>query len=464
ADPLVRATADGAATLGATLRLSAPPQAASSRTAACQARARVREVADGAARMPSTLQVLAMVTDDADCARLAQGSVAAVEATARRSPYDARQVWLTVTGTHAVEEPPWHLRAAQWVRGRFLDTVAGLDGDGRILVPGVTLGILGQDTAGAHGLDADTDRADQLEDQCRNAGIIHLMAVSGGHYALLAAGARILGAALHLPWKASALLRLPLTAVLTLVLLPSQSVTRAAIGSLLGVGCQWCGRRQQALHTLAVTAALAILAEPARATDFGFALSCAAVAGIALLAPRLEPWLERALPRGVAQALVASLAAQAFTLPVQLLMEPSVALWALPANLLVGPCMDLATVCGLLACACSVAAPALAPWFARLCALGTRGIAAVAALFGSGDGGTLDWASGWHGVAALTAIELAIGAICWCVAQLWRARAALHADDAFAMPDGAAGHLRRWAAETRALWSQATWRPRGGIP
>ena len=61
-----------------------------------------------------------------------------------------------------------------------------------MLVPGVTLGLLGQDIL--TGASVDETYARQLEERCKQAGIMHVMAVSGGHYALIARLCTIIGA------------------------------------------------------------------------------------------------------------------------------------------------------------------------------------------------------------------------------------------------------------------------------
>ncbi len=70
-----------------------------------------------------------------------------------------------------------------------------MDDQGRVLVPGVTLGLLGQDIL--TGARVDETYARQLEERCKQAGIMHVMAVSGGHYALIARLCTIIGA-----WRA----------------------------------------------------------------------------------------------------------------------------------------------------------------------------------------------------------------------------------------------------------------------
>lgn len=460
ADPVMTASAASSTTATLRMRLDSPVQASSMRGTACKAQATVLALHHDGVAEASGLPVLAMLPRDA-CSTLGQGATLMADATVARSPYDVQAVWVTVSDVHDHEAAAWWWRAADWVRSRFFAVAARLDADGRILVPGVTLGVLGQDTVGAWALDVDTERADLLEEQCKRAGILHLMAVSGGHYALLGPVVYALGAWLRTPWRLTALWRLPLVGALTMVLVPSQSVTRAAIGALLAMGFECCGRRSQTLHILALTVLIALAQDPSRATHVGFALSCAAVAGIALLAPPLTTALCRMMPRGAAQALAVTVAAQAFTLPIQMVMDPSIARWALPANLLVGPCMDVATVFGLLACACAIASPDLAILPAQVSAWGTKGIAMVAGCFGADPSAGIPWVSGWAGILAIIAVELAAGTSLWCLAQLVRAWRLMRGGEDFRDATPPTVRTARWIRDTIRTWDRLPWRHHG---
>lgn len=71
----------------------------------------------------------------------------------------------------------------------FLRLTRRLDDQGKILVPGLTMGVMGQDPFISVQSDANNDNDDivpayaaQLTRDCKQAGIMHLMAVSGGHF------------------------------------------------------------------------------------------------------------------------------------------------------------------------------------------------------------------------------------------------------------------------------------------
>ena len=183
-----------------------------------------------------------------------------------------------------------------------------------------------------------------------------------------------------------------------MLLVPGQSVTRALSMSVFAVGYALCKRPCQTMHALCWTTMFALLTDPTRAANFGFALSCSAVCGIAMLMPRIQAWCARWMPRGAAQALAMTVSAQVFTLSVQILISPQVPLWSIPANLMVAPFTDLATITGLLSCLCATVCPPVAPMFATVASWCTRPIALAAGLFGTADDGCIPWAQGAPGM------------------------------------------------------------------
>lgn len=395
ADPVYAASAQGAARGAYHVRATAPALRANDRTADCAVDVTVEQVVlDGvrqSARAPATLQASGRV-----CATIEQGARYTVHGTAQRAAWDTTRIILTAhTATMHEAAPPWW-HAIETLRARFFAVTTRLDDQGRVLVPGVTLGLLGQDIL--TGVTVDETYARQLEDHCKQAGIMHVMAVSGGHYALIARLCTIIGAVVRLPRWALAILRLSAAGMLTMLLVPGQSVTRALAMGVFAVGYTLCKRPCQTMHALCWTTMFALLTDPTRATNFGFALSCAAVCGIATMMPRIQAPCERWMPRGAAQAFAMTVSAQVFTLPVQILISPQVPLWSIPANLMVAPFTDLATITGLLACLCATVCPPCAVVLARVCAWCTRPIALAASLFGAADDGCIPWAQGAPGL------------------------------------------------------------------
>lgn len=133
--------------------------------------------------------------------------------------------------------------------------------------------------------------ADQAAFQ--QAGVAHLMSVSGLHVGLLAAVLLALLRALTVRKG----LRLPLLAGFLLLYCGatglSAATVRASVMLLLVQGAQVAGRKPQALTTLSAAAIVVLLLNPLQLFSAGFALSFGAMAGILLLYPRFQALLER---------------------------------------------------------------------------------------------------------------------------------------------------------------------------
>ncbi|PAU67646.1 competence protein, partial [Bifidobacterium italicum] len=397
------------------------------------------------------------------CTSIVQGGEYRLSGTLARASWNPRALLLTVAqedaaGAVRVGDPPAWRRAVHAMQRRFFAVADGLSDQGRVLVPGLTLGVLGQDAL-TDGEPVDEVYARRLEEGCRRAGIIHLMAVSGGHYALLVAAATALCSRLLAPRWVVAASRAVAVGALTAVLVPSESITRAVVMHLLSLGYVLLGRREQTTPLLLWTAIVAIVARPARAADFGFALSCAAVLGITLVSGTLAAALRRWLPHRMADALATTIGAQMFTAPLQLLMQPRIALWAVPANLLVAPWMDMATVCGLGAYALGWCMPRLGFALAWCASLGTKSIEIAADVFGADEAtSTLSWPRDADGALRLAGAE----ALVLLIAALTRAMAHLRAGQprrrGFAAAPSPVVRLRQWHERTFAMLVGLRWR------
>ncbi|MDX1503377.1 MAG: DNA internalization-related competence protein ComEC/Rec2 [Thermoanaerobaculia bacterium] len=161
----------------------------------------------------------------------------------------------------------------------------------------------------------------------RRSGLGHLLAVSGLHVGLVAglgglAGGVLLRRARWLPALVGAVAYLGMVG-------PRPAILRAAGMAVLAVVALRHGRPPAALHTLALCAALLTGWDPGVTQDLGFRLTVSATAGIVLSGPLLaDRW--KGLPRPLARALAATVAAQLATLP-----------WALPVFHLATPAAPL---------------------------------------------------------------------------------------------------------------------------
>ena len=240
-----------------------------------------------------------------------------------------------------------------------------------ILVPGVTMGISGADVLSSHHADLH-EREEELTQWFREAGIIHLLAVSGGHLALIREWAKRRLACSRLWASMKVMISLALVLACASLLFPSDSLLRAVVMACFTSVALLRGRPAQSLSALCWSVMGVLICAPYLALSVGFAFSCAAVGGIILLAHHWaqlmsKTWLLRALGfsaksrEKLSESLALTMSAQVAILPVQMLMlgqMGSSMLVAVLANFLVTPVVSVATIAGLL----SLLTSWLLPW------------------------------------------------------------------------------------------------------
>lgn len=255
------------------------------------------------------------------------------------------------TNIDVVAEPRGVLGLAAAVRGSLRRSTKGLDERKAGLVRGLTIG--------------DTSEIDEAtEHQFRRTGLAHLVAVSGSNVAI------VLGAVVTLIRRLRPMLRTILCLITlglyVVIVGPEPSVLRAAaMGAIVVAGLVW-GQRAEPLHALGLALVILIVVRPGLTTSVGLHLSAAATAGLVLWARPLAERLAHVLPRLVAWALGATLAAQIAVAPIMIVVFGEISLVAPLANLLAIPAVAPATVLGLAGAVIGLASPPLAAIAGRL--------------------------------------------------------------------------------------------------
>lgn len=238
-------------------------------------------------------------------------------------------------GSLGIDPAPVVLRQTTTVRDRTRTVFAqALGPDHAALLGGLVLGA----------------RDDIDDDLLREAGLSHLVVVSGRHVAVLFAGVLAITALCgvgHRGRHGSALAALWWFVLLTRW---QPSVLRATVMATLVLVAALSGRGRDALHGLAVTVLLLLLCDPMLARQAGFALSVLATGGVLLVVQHADATGASRFPT----ALRVTVAAQLATAPVLLTMVGAVPLAALPANLVAAPAATVAQMVGL--CAAALAA------------------------------------------------------------------------------------------------------------
>lgn len=406
-------------------QVSTPPLRAEQRQYDCRADGMVQQVNHASAWQRSYMRVRIYAAEPS-CALLQNGAVIQLRARVEPARYGTQDFWLSATDTdesRIVRQPNFVRRTVARMHQAFFNVCAQLSDQGRVLVPGVTLGILGQDAWYAPSSEhesssqqsstamVDESYALALERACATAGIMHLMAVSGSHFALAGTVMRRLCGYVLASRRVRAILSACAYVGLYTLVYPSDAVLRALVAGLLGCAYVWMGRPHHTIGTLCWTVIILIIADPTLATSYGFALSCAAVCGIAIGARPLCERFARILPSPLASALAVTLCAQAAAMPIQMLMNPSIPLWCAPANLLVSWVVDAATICGLVALAVAWLSPTLGSVFATLASFGKSVIERTAITVGNLPHATQPWMQGATGALIMIVCELVIATL-----------------------------------------------------
>lgn len=293
-----------------------------------------------------------------------------------------------------------------------------------------------EDTRGAHLFAATmlgrTRLLDEVDrDAFATTGTLHLFAISGLHIAGMAVALAWVGRRCRIPARIAGVAALMLLWVYVEITGGTPSARRAWIMAACILACTVARRKPNAIQGLATACAVTLIFDPEAATDAGFQLSYASVAGILLvggpaarslaqptLAVRLSPasalsvgqkiraWLRARLLEGLAISIAASTAASAITLGVFDSLCPGGVL----ANLVLVPLSGPPVILGM-------ASIALAPlsWadllrrlLNSLAAAWLDGMASLAGWLASVPGMSLSaqWRDPWAGVVTAIAVLL----------------------------------------------------------
>jgi len=208
--------------------------------------------------------------------------------------------------------------------------------------------------------------------------LTHLVAVSGANLAIIAAAVFLTASLLGFGRSWRFVLSYLAIACYIVLVGPESSVLRAGAMAAFVLAGWWLGRKVHPLMPLSWAVLLLLLIDPGLAVDIGFALSAFATLGLLLLAGRLHESLEPRLGTWLSIGISASIAAQLYTLPVLLILQPSIPLYSVLANLAVELVVAPVTVLGILAVLASAIFPPLAKLLSLIASFGTWWIEVVA--------------------------------------------------------------------------------------
>ncbi len=326
-----------------------------------------------------------------------------VTASGRLAPAEGSELTVAVLSVRGppvgLGPVPWWQRAAESLRAGLRESCAVLPEEAAGLVPGLVVG----DTS---------TLSPRVEREFTDSGMSHLMAVSGGNVAIVCGSILLLLRLLRVGPRTSAFAAAAGLAGFVVLAGPAPSVLRAGVMGAVGLLALALGRRGSALPALAFAVSGLVVADPAMATDFGFALSVLATAGLVLLAPRWAGWLvDRGVPSGYAEGLAVPLAAFVMTAPVIAGMAGTVSLVSVVTNVLAAPVVAPATVFGVLATVTGPWWPAAGRFLVRLTGPEADWLITVARHGARAPGAVVEWPGGWWGgllAAGLLAVFLVV--------------------------------------------------------
>ena len=307
-------------------------------------------------------------------------------------PGDDRSFLFFASGElRATAPPPWYLDWANSLRNSFRGAAADLPGEGGDLLPGLSIG----DTSAV---------SESLDTAMKSTSLSHLTAVSGANCAVVIALIMLCGGAFRMPRTYRIICSMVVLLGFVVLVTPEPSVLRAAVMATLVLSTMLGGRTIRGVPTLACAVLILLAIDPWLARSYGFILSALATAGLLVLSGPLATALSRWLPTPLAVVIAIPLAAQLACQPVLVLLNPTIPIFGVVANVLAGPAAPAATVLGLIACMLVPFVPSIGMLVAFLAWIPSAWIAGVATFFAALPGNSIPWIGGVIGVVAATAV------------------------------------------------------------
>ena len=189
--------------------------------------------------------------------------------------------------------------------------------------------------------------SEEVEEQYKRNGIIHIMAISGLHISMLGMGLYEFMKKCRIPtWLAGGITVLFIWCYGMMTGM-SASATRAIVMFGIKIVADIIGRTYDLLTALAVAAVLILIEQPLYVKHCGFLLSFGAVIGIGIVLPILEENAPKKLPNG----LLSGIAVFLVSFPIQIYYYYQYPIYNIALNLLIIPLMTFVMVSGLLALA-----------------------------------------------------------------------------------------------------------------
>jgi competence protein ComEC len=254
---------------------------------------------------------------------------------------------------------------------------SGLAGDRGALVRGMALG-------GGSGLSEDAATA------FRDAGLWHLLAVSGQNVAVVALAVLLGLRAMGAPRRGAICAAMATIVAYCLACDGGASVARAGVVGVLGVLAELRSAARERWYLLLVALAVLLAANPRAIGDPGLQLSFAAVIGLLAVAPPLADWLCGWMPRRVADLAALAAGAGLATAPVLAWHFGRLSLVGMALNVVAVPLAGPVVVTALAAILAGAIVTPLGTLLAWGAGMGAEALLAMARAAASVPGGAID--------------------------------------------------------------------------
>jgi len=262
-----------------------------------------------------------------------------------------------------------------------------------------------------------------IEARMQRAGTYHVLAISGGNIAVLAAIVLALVGRLGLAPRPRAVVVLGVLALYAASVVGGASVARATLAAAVYLSARALDLRTPAINAIAVTVALIVVASPLAVIDVGFWLTMLASLAILSHAQRCARWLVARLPAGLPAPVAwlageasllagATIAAEGAVGPVTAFAFGQATLAGLVLNFAAVPLMTLVQAAAIVLLAAAAIHPALAIVPAAIARWGAAGIVGSAGLVDA-----VPWSS-WTLAPPPLWLAVAVVAAWW---AMWRA-------------------------------------------
>lgn len=191
--------------------------------------------------------------------------------------------------------------------------------------------------------------SEEVQEAFSNAGLTHIMAVSGANIAFLILPLSFLFKLMRIGKRAANLLIMGFLVLFVFITGFEPSVLRAVLMADILLMAAILYKKPDVYAAIAFSCILLLVISPCMIFNAGFQLSYGATLGIVMLYKNISKTIVRChIPKKLAEIMAATLAAQLGVLPVTLINFNRVSLISIIPNMLVAPMLELITILGTL--------------------------------------------------------------------------------------------------------------------